>query len=512
MTDQTRFPLLVTSASPVPLGPLSVEIVPETGDSLDEFALSSGHQSQEVMVPLGRYAVIARRPNGDRLCKSVTVAYGASAKVDFSANLPPSPNEFMSQEASRGEVAAGPALKNGRLGQIQGFAGHALEALSVTREATRTSTRTSRQSVWTLQAWSLPDQATSSPPAHCTFQKGLSFLKVRTERHCLAVGLLDETGFGPIVFTPPFRKPLHITFLAKCLATRAAARYLNPSGQRALAALATPEEPPVADLLSALGSISLDHAAELWQQNSASPTNALNFVRGKFDNPSEALLGAHFLLRFLPAQLPLVWADNLRLAFPGAADGPVISAWLRMTSSATDVDHLNLRKLHADVRQFLAHALDRPVTWFARTRRLLVDGLRLEQLQTPQKQSTTSTPPPSAYLDFGAHAGGLEAFWGTHPFSPGTMRRSGAPPSRKIVTIALEGTTFTRVLSELGSGRRWAARARAGRHASARHERNWASTARECDAWGPTEHRQKEGAREKSACEVKTRPSEKGRC
>ena len=429
------------------------------------------------MVPLGRYAVIARRPNGDRLCKSVTVAYGASAKVDFSANLPPSPNEFMSQEASRGEVAAGPALKNGRLGQIQGFAGHALEALSVTREATRTSTRTSRQSVWTLQAWSLPDQATSSPPAHCTFQKGLSFLKVRTERHCLAVGLLDETGFGPIVFTPPFRKPLHITFLAKCLATRAAARYLNPSGQRALAALATPEEPPVADLLSALGSISLDHAAELWQQNSASPTNALNFVRGKFDNPSEALLGAHFLLRFLPAQLPLVWADNLRLAFPGAADGPVISAWLRMTSSATDVDHLNLRKLHADVRQFLAHALDRPVTWFARTRRLLVDGLRLEQLQTPQKQSTTSTPPPSAYLDFGAHAGGLEAFWGTHPFSPGTMRRSGAPPSRKIVTIALEGTTFTRVLSD-------SAPAAAGQRAPA----PGGTPARVTSATGPAPH------------------------
>lgn len=449
MTDQPRSPLLITCASPQPLGPLSVEIIPENGDNIEEFALSSGHQSQEVLVPAGRYAVIARRPNGERLYRSVTVAHGTPATVDLAADLPASPNEFMSPETSRGEIAPGPAVKKGRLGLIQGFAGHALEALSLTRDAKLTSSRTSRQGVWTLQAWSFPGQAISLPPAHYSFEKGLSFLKVKTERHCLAVGLLDETGFGPIVMTPPFRNSLYITFVAECLAVRAAARYLNPSGQRALVALATPEEAPVADLLTALGSIALDHAAALWDQQSASPTNAVDFVSGKFENPAEALLGAHYLLRFLPEQLPLAWADNLGQAFPSAADGPVIAAWLRMTSTAKDVVSLDPTKLHVDVQRFLALALKRPITWFARTRRLLVDGCRIEKFKTLQNRSATSALHPAAYLDYGAHAGGLEAFWGAHPFSPGMRRRVGAPPSHSIATIALDGSTFARVLPDV---------------------------------------------------------------
>jgi hypothetical protein len=412
-----------------------VEIIPETGDNLEEFVLSSVHQSQEVLVPPGRYAVIARRPNGERLYRSVTVEHGRPAKVDLAADLPASPNKFMSQETTRGEIAPGPAVKKGQLGLIQGFAGHALKALSMVREATPTS---ARQSLWTLQAWSVPDQPASSLPAECSFEEGLSFLKVRIERHCLAVGLLDESGFGPIVMTPPFRKPLHITFLAECLAARAAARYLNPSGQRALVALATPEEAPVADLLTALGSIALDHAEALFQQIN----DALDYVYGKFDTPIEGLLGAHYLLRFLPEQLPLGWADNLPRAFPHAADGPVIAAWLRMTSTANDVVNLDPRDLHADVQWWLGSALDRPITWFARTRLLLVNGLRLEKLKTPRSPAKNSDLSPAAYLDYGAHAGGLEAFWGTHPFSPGTTTRSGAPPSLTVGTIALEGSTF----------------------------------------------------------------------
>jgi hypothetical protein len=260
MSDDTPTPLKITSESAHSLGPLSVEVIPETGDSLEEFALSSGDQSHELLVPPGRYAVIARRPNGDRLYRSVTVSSATPASVNFADGLPLSPNEFMQQETSRGEVAPGAPVKKKRgawLGVVQGFAGHALEALAATREAVLTSARKSKQSVWTLQAWRSPNQPASSPPVHFTFDKGLSFLKIRTEPHCLAVGLLDQTGFGPIVMTPPFRKPLDITFVAECLAARAAVRYLNPSGQRALVALVTPDEAPVADLLTALASASL---------------------------------------------------------------------------------------------------------------------------------------------------------------------------------------------------------------------------------------------------------------
>jgi hypothetical protein len=120
----------------------------------------------------------------------------------------------------------------------------------------------------------------------------------------------------------------------------------------------------------------------------------------------------------------------------------VIAAWLRVTCNATNVRALDPKKLNGELARLFADALTRPVTWFARTRRLLVDGLRLGKLAVPGGKSANLAPDPTAYLDYGAHAGGLEAFWGTHPFSPGPMVRAGAPPSHRIVSVMLDGTTF----------------------------------------------------------------------
>jgi hypothetical protein len=59
-----------------------------------------------------------------------------------------------------------------------------------------------------------------------------SLLKISIRKGCLAVGLLDESGFGPIVMTPKFHDGLDITFLAEGVCSWAAARYANPSGPK----------------------------------------------------------------------------------------------------------------------------------------------------------------------------------------------------------------------------------------------------------------------------------------
>jgi hypothetical protein len=439
MTEAPQLPLTVTSESAQTLGPLSVEVIPESGDNIQEFALSSAHQKQVVFVSPGRYALLARRPNGERLYRSVTVSGDKPAIVNFAEGLPVSPNKFMLHEASRGEVAFNPSVGKAQpsFGLVRGYAGRTLQALNAIREATPTSTKKPKRSVWTLQVWG---SSQAIPPL--TYDSGKSFLKVKVERNCIAIGLLDGDGFGPIVMTPPFRRPLHITFLAEGLTASVGSRHLNPSGKRVAVALVTPEEASVADLLTTLGSLGFDQATALWEQNRNSPTNARDFVHAKYDYPTEALLGAHYLLRFLPNQLPLAWADNLQYALPHAADGPVIAAWLRITSSAKDVQTLDPEKLNEQVRRLLEYAITRPITWFARTRRLLVDGLRLKGVISADWKFTERTPDPATYLDYGAGAGGIEAFWGTHPFSPGPTVRLGAPPSSRIASFALEGNTF----------------------------------------------------------------------
>lgn len=416
------------------LGPLSVEIVPEEGDSI-EFALSSGYRQHKVEVFPGRYAVIARRPNGEHLRRMVTVSEGRSATVRLADAVPPSPNEFMVPETARGEITRGPEYRFGEsIGALKGFLGNTLRSVNTT--AKRNVNEVVERQL-TLRVWA---QNSDREPT-VQWRQGSSFLKLVLTKDHFAVGLLDEHGFGPIVMVPPFRDPLEVTFLAEGIASWAGARYLNPSGQRAPVALATPEEPHIADLLAALGAPSVEQTAAIWEQN----WNSLQYIDGPLDSyPGEALLGAHYLLRFLPDKLPLQWADNLGRILPTAADGPVIAAWLRILSTSADVRALSPDIVSKDVQQLLADALTRPKTLFARTRILLANGLRLQPPMTNlSPQVITNQASPNDFLNYGAHAGGLEAFWGADPSSPG-------PPNSQVKTLSgiyiatftLRGTTF----------------------------------------------------------------------
>lgn len=426
------------------LGPLSVEVVPEGGDPI-EFALSSNHDAHEMSVGPGRYAIIARRPNGTRLRRSVVLEAGEQLSVNLADGLPPSPNEFMWRETERGDVAPGAIVKKiGRpRGVLQGYAAEALQAATSARAVARgtfAAPASRATSWWTLCAWPSQDGAVGPAPQP-SFDTGVSFLKIRTEGRHLAVGVVDESGFGPIVMTPSFRESLEITFLAEALSTRVSMRSLVPSGQRSPVALATPEEPAVADLLSALASPSVEHAEALWDQADNTAVNARDYVEGKFEHPAEALLGAHYLLRFVPDRLPLRWADNLADALPRAADGPVIAAWLRLRSRAEHVRTFGAKQLAADSQRLFAEACRRPVTLFARTRLLLVDGLHLY----PDVAWPPATAPGTSPADFfscGAYAGGLEAFWGTDPRTAGPNAPVSPLPRTDLGRVKLSGSTF----------------------------------------------------------------------
>jgi hypothetical protein len=136
----------------------------------------------------------------------------------------------------------------------------------------------------------------------------------------LCVGILDKTGLGPLVMLPPFADLFEITFLTKGLAAFATDRGTTPGQQRVPVALATLSRPAVADLLSALAAPNATAAAAsaevIWSQVTpelvSSPDAHVDYVLGllldKFQRPAEALVAAHYLLRYMPNRLPLHWA------------------------------------------------------------------------------------------------------------------------------------------------------------------------------------------------------------
>ena len=437
MTDESRLPeaqrvpLTISTGSYQSLGPLSVEVIPERGESLQEFSLSSGHREEQVRVPAGRYAVIARRPNGQRLFRSVTVKAGRPASVSLAENLPESPNEFMEPERHRGEVAldATAVGQEVRRGILLGQFTPTFESLRAP-EGVQVQKTVGR---WTLRAW----YKDSVGPARYHLQAGTSFLKVTMdyEPRCLALGLLSEAGTGPIVMIPPFKEILHVTFPAECLLPLAA-RYAGATAQRSLVALVTPSDPRIADLLTALSSVTVEQTGAIWEQNS----EAIRYVYEKYYDPVRALVGAHYLLRFLPDRLPIEWADNLCRVLPDAADGPVIAAWLRLTSHSDEVLKLDPEQVNDGVKDLFSKALTRRITYFARTRRLLVDGAAFARIS--QRAADSNKPSPFDYLDYGAHAGGLEAFWGSHPFSPGLRRVANEPPYSDLAILGVADKLF----------------------------------------------------------------------
>ena len=94
---------LLTITSTPEMGPLEVSVHSLAGDDID-FVLSSGKTTEAVEVEPGTKTVIATRPDGSKLRRTLEVA-GEGVAVALMDLVAPSPNEFMWRETARGLVA-----------------------------------------------------------------------------------------------------------------------------------------------------------------------------------------------------------------------------------------------------------------------------------------------------------------------------------------------------------------------------------------------------------------------
>lgn len=393
--------------------------------------LSSSHTEERVGVPPGRYRVIARRPQGTRLSRTVVVSPGAAVRVDLADGIGPSPNEFMQEETQRGVVAPATIGLNDGLGRVIGLPQRNLEVISEVRRQGSAPLST----VLELRAFARE----SLPPAPAKWDVGPMFLKVRVVPGIEAIGLIFPDGKGPIVMLPPMREPYDVTFLAEGTAAKAPERYLNPSAQRLPVALPGLPRPAQSDLLALLAEPVAENATRVWTQatHGRDVASALEMLSDKYVNPGAALLGAHFLLRFMPDQLPLAWVENLTREIPEAIDGPVIAAWARLSKPAPTPKDSGLE---AQVVELLGEALKRPIAYFARARYLLARALEIDTtLLKPDTRKSRDALAP--FIELAVAAGGLEAFWGVGPMSQNDTRW---PPmkSRLIAKIRLEKNVF----------------------------------------------------------------------
>lgn len=452
------------------MGPLEVSVYGPKDETF-EFVLSSGATQQSLTVNPGRYAVVARRPSGARLRQSVEVD-DAGATVHLSDLVGGSPNEFMHHETMRGNVTrdrAAPAAApwRSRLGGVS----ETLLRGAITETVKRISPASfsepagiaagvafdllwtqSRPGKWTLRLWSLGDKGWEKAPAATVIPSGevdisSEFLKVTAvpQGKPLALGLIDDEGLGPIVNLPPFARPVEISFLSRSLTAGATDRAHSPGGQRVPVAVICLANSAAQDLLAALAEPTTPSAEQLWSQSSdrlSEHPGPWKMLIEKFQRPAEALLAAHYLLRFLPGRLPVDWADNLCRALPTAMDGPVIAAWARLHNPPAG---LSAKQLDVAFKNNIELALKRQVTLFARTRALLFEGLRLIKDPGPLIERTRE----AEYRRYGAEAGGLESFWGGHPTQPGTPHKT--PGGTVLAKVSIEGGAFNAL--QAGPGR-----------------------------------------------------------
>jgi hypothetical protein len=421
MTDTVQ--LTVDSGQPdLSLGPLSVEVIGTDATAAartpQTFTLTSGRLTHSLDLSPGRYAVVARRPSGERLTRMVTLQEGGPATVHLADGIGKSPNEFLQPETLRGDVglqipepATETDLEASTLrphGVLKGAGARTLARMVANRAKSTTAAPLDQE--LRLQFWSdAPLEVTS-----CHW--GPTFLKVGIPQQihtqlASAAALCDVSGFGPVVTAPAFHAPLELSFNIDAVTLRAAARYENPSGLRLPVAVPHVRDPVMADLLAALAAPTVHNADAIWSCNygAGSIESALEQLAMKFTRPAEAIVAAHFLLRFMPDKLPLAWADNLCHAAAEAADGPVIAAWARLHGTS-DRDS---SRVDSDFRELLLDAAKRRYTLCARTRLLLCQGLRFSAPDAPERRVLEE------FLEFGAHAGGLDAHWGFGPEQPG---------------------------------------------------------------------------------------------
>ncbi len=466
------------------MGPLSLRVLDAEGRLLDQQPppLSSARPwvSLENLAE-GAYVILASRPSGQVLARQARVdARGGTAVFGVEGR---SPNEFMGAATDRGLVPATPDSLAGqdhrvasraqasRMPGSAGDAGKALRAIgqaalgfgarqiapqvgaAITSAVFRslvktTSARPAPTRTLGLRRWTWRDgwrRDPSDAPAIWS-DLGASYLRLRLEAGDgapRAFALLDESGYGPVVIAPPFRGGLDLTFLADGVtAAGAAERIGNPSSVRVPVAVSLPGDPRSADLLSGLAAAALPGADQLWSASTdgADVDSAFALLYGKQEDPAAAVLGAHFLVRFSPKRVPVQWLKNLCELEPNVADGPVLLAWRYIAAGGGQ----GARVGASEVQALLREAARRPVHYFARSRSLLSQGIRLYG-PWPRRRKPDArrpNPRPGDFLDVGADAGGLEAFWGSSPVSPG---KPVAPPlwrGEPLRSVPLQGGLF----------------------------------------------------------------------
>ncbi|MES2340841.1 MAG: hypothetical protein V4597_04135 [Pseudomonadota bacterium] len=431
----------------------------------------------------GTFVVIGTRPSGQTLTREVAVGPdGGEATFSVEGQ---SPNEFLHQAMQRGLVPPLPddlgqqdhreaarSQMGVRVG-ASGDAGRALRAIgdvaklvepeieaaavspdgfdivSVGSDETGAvspgsalfkslsgldAPRTAASQVFRLRRWTwadgrwrrdTKDSGASARPHWVDWGAGYVRLRLSADsgprgERVQAFGLLDAMGYGPIVIAPPFRDGLDITFLADGLTAEGAAeRVDNPSSVRVPVAVALPLNPMAADLLGGVTSAGLPGAEQIWsgQADIGDVDNAFDLLFHKYADPAAAVLGAHYLVRFTPKRIPVQWMRNLMDLLPDVADGPTLLAWRYMTAGGKQGAKVTRREIQGLLRE----ASRRPVCYFARSRSLLSQGMRLYGPWTRNRRLDRggARPPRTGdFLDVAADAGGLEAFWGASPNMP----------------------------------------------------------------------------------------------
>ena len=457
------------------LGPLSLRVVSATGRLVEPPpAPLSSAQRLSVADGLGEgtYVVIATRPSGETLTEQVVVGPAGGEAVLSVQEL--SPNEFLSEASQRGLVPTlsaeetrtdhaaaardqaaaqvgasgdagralralgGMAISTGVSFVLPALAGAATSALFKSLLASAAKANPAQEAVYSLRHWTFLDgrwrQDAAPARAPESVDVGPGYVRVGIPplrggaRPAQALGLLDAQGYGPIVIAPPFRDGLDITFLADGLTAEGSAeRVDNPSAVKVPVAVALPRRAMAADLLSGLAAAGLPGADKLWsgQDGLRDVDDAFDLLFHKFGDSAAAVLGAHYLLRFTPKRIPVAWLENLMALLPEIADGPTLLAWRYITAGGKQGAKVTRR----EIQDLLREASRRPVHYFARSRALLSQGVRLYGPWSRNRKIETAarrSPRPGDFLDVAADAGGLEAFWGSSPGLP--WRRD--PPAR----------------------------------------------------------------------------------
>lgn len=436
------------------LGPLTVEVIGPGGDRVgDRLTLTSLKRAATVELMPGDYTVVATRPSGEQLIASTTVgSNGGSAVVAISGA---SPREFLTKAAGLGLTYAPIASTSFVTTLSSALAANiAARSMSVLLRKEYVPGRldvsrgedqldsfdiTVRSVDYRLMCWRLSHGRWRISPAPVPRYSDDYLQFFATESHSpLAIGMLRDDGFGPIVIVPPLRLGIELTFIAAGVAMYDnAERETNPSAVRVPVALAVPRDPGLADLLIGLNAPILPNASVVWKEGrSGDPESALMQLANKFEDPTAAVLGALFLARFAPSKLPLGWLRNLNGILPEVADSWLLMAWTRAMQG--DGDH----EWPMSITEQLRRASACRCTYFNYTRIQLARlALRFGPYPRARRHdvATPRRPRPGDYLDFSADAGGLEAFWGYAPTRPGNEPTSSNKKPEGTVIRMREG-------------------------------------------------------------------------